>query len=123
MKKKRIKMSDGEMRVISIDRDAVFEWLCESMIEHGKDFFFIEDISSVTFHCTFERDTGEFLCAILEDPEDVERLRDIEVNWDAVRAQTGTTTPSLFFGPDNKKLYKSLNWKKTPGLWEINPDR
>ena len=122
MKKKRIKMSDGEMRVISIDRDAVFEWLCESMIEHGKDFFDIADITSVTFHYIFERDTGQFSCAILKKSKDVGHPRDIVVNWDAVRAQTGTTTPSLFFGPDNKKLYKSLNWKKTPGLWELDPD-
>lgn len=113
-------LNSNELRVISIGKEAVEEWLFESMIEHGTKFFGIKDITKVTFHCVFDSKTGQFTCAVLKRSEVPNSLYDIELNWDEVQKRVGLTTSSLFFGPDNKKLYKSLNFKKIPELLEVH---
>lgn len=110
------KLASNELRVINIAQDAIVEWLFESMMEHGTRFFDVKDLETVEFHCAFDRVNSLFTCAVLKNSDKSISQRDFELDWDEVRKAAGITASSLFFGPENKKLYKSLNYQKIPKL-------
>ena len=65
MNHKRLKR--GEIKVINIGHDAIFEWLYESMQEQAERFFDIKDSTKVLFQCNWNKDPDQFTCII--EPE------------------------------------------------------
>lgn len=116
--KKTVGLASGEIRVINIGKEAIFEWLAESMIAHGKDFFDIEDICSVSFQCAYDKESCQFTCTVI-DATQFESAQSIPVmNMEEVRNQSGITTTSLFGDDERGVRYKVLNYERTPGLMD-----
>ncbi|MBQ3016632.1 MAG: hypothetical protein IJD79_07625 [Clostridia bacterium] len=57
------KLSDGDVRVIKISRDALFEFIREKFID-DQDAFFDVDSSTVTSHFDMDTESGQFICCV-----------------------------------------------------------
>ena len=113
MKYKQLK--PGEIEVINIGKDAIFEWLCESMIEHTKHFFDVKDCCDVHFHCDWDIESNQFTC-VIESNNAVDGKQVFhDFNFSVIREKVGETTDSLF---SNERLYHTLNFQKDPLLVE-----
>ena len=62
MKVKRL--NDNECRVIRIKEDAIRELIYETIIEKGKDFFDLLDITRVSFEICFDMDARDLICVV-----------------------------------------------------------
>lgn len=121
-KKRTDRLEPGEIRVIRIGKDAIFEWLAESMIAHGTDFFGIEDIEHVSFQYEFDSDACQFTCAVI-DAASYESAEEIPtVNMQEVKTQLGSTTASLFGDGSSRSIYQVLNHKDNQNLMEALPN-
>lgn len=65
MKVKHLKK--GELRVIRIGREAIYELLRENMIENAEQYFDLLDMRTVTFQMIWSSQTDEFTCVVHDD--------------------------------------------------------
>jgi len=65
--KRRLKK--GEARVIRIGKDTMFEFLCETMMEKGCEYFDLHDLTKVTFQMNWDHDANEFTCVVCNSEE------------------------------------------------------
>lgn len=91
------KLQENELRVLKIDSRAVYEFLCESMMEKGADFFDLHDITKVEFNFSCQED-GTFFCAVSK------RGAYQTIDFSAVERDSDLTTESLF----SRKRYRSV---------------
>ena len=113
MNHKRLKR--GEIKVINIGRDAIFEWLYESMQEQADRFFDIKDSTKVLFHFNWNKDSDQFTCIIEPEIEEDGKPVFHDFDFSAIREKVGETTSSLF---SSYPMYQTLNFKKDPSLLE-----
>lgn len=62
MKVKRLK--DNEYRVIRIKEAAIREFLYETIMEKGGDFFDLLDVTKVSFEISFDMDKKDLICVV-----------------------------------------------------------
>lgn len=98
------KLEHGDIRVINIDRNTIFEWLYESMIENAERFFDIDDVTTVSMRCEWDSDTDEFTCVVAPISVDAPPSEFQDFDFPKIRARTGLTTDSLF----SKTRYKTI---------------
>lgn len=103
-------LQPSKLRVINIGKDAIFEYLCEAMMENAESFFSINDSTSVSVQCDWDQELDQFTCVIESAPG----FHDFD--FDKIRAHTGITTESLF----SEGRFKSLDYSKADFL--IPPD-
>lgn len=103
-------LQSSELRVINIGKDAIFEYLCEAMMENAESFFSINDSTSVSVQCDWDQELEQFTCVIESAPG----FHDFD--FDKIRTQAGLTTDSLF----SEKQFKSFDYSKEDFL--ITPE-
>ncbi len=79
-KSKKVKhIKNDTCRIIKIDKDALFEFVYETMIDEMEQFFDILDVTTVTSHHDLNFETGEYICLINNDksklPNDIDLHR------------------------------------------------
>lgn len=94
--KKRLKK--GEARVIRIGKDAIFEFLCETMMENGCEYFDLHDVTKVTFQMTWDQNTNEFTCVVCNSEEAD------AVDAELISKKVELTTDTMF----RKNRYKEI---------------
>ncbi len=96
MKVKHLKK--GEIRVISIGREAIYELLRETMMENAEQYFDLLDMKTVKFQMSWDSQTDLFTCIIHND----QNTPDIDVQ--AIVQEIGITAETLFY----KNRYKTI---------------
>lgn len=94
--KRRLKK--GEVRVIRIDKEAMFEFFCETVMEKGCEYFDLHDLTKVTFQMNWDHDANEFTCVVCNS-EDVDA-----VDAKLASKEVGLTTDTMF----RKNRYKVI---------------
>lgn len=83
------RLNKGEARVIRIGKDAIFEFLCETMMEKGCMYFDLHDLTKVTFQMNWNQNDNEFTCVVCnreeEDTVDVKLIsKEVELTTDTM---------------------------------------
>lgn len=91
------KLEDNEVRIIKINRDAVYEFLYETIIENSPAFFDLHDMTKAEFQFSWDAD-GTLSCIAYK------RKPGRRVDISAIEEATEFTTNSLF----TKKRYKTI---------------
>jgi len=71
-------LKNNTCRVIKIDKEALFEFIYEKMIDNQEEFFDIIDGTVVTSHHMFDPVSGEYICLINDDRNKLPDIFDIE---------------------------------------------
>jgi hypothetical protein len=80
-KRKNNNLNDNKFRIIKISRDALFEFIYESVIDKQGSFFDITDVTKVVSHHDINFDTGEYICLIHNDNNETLQLpKEIDLN-------------------------------------------
>lgn len=111
MKTKHLKK--GELRIIQIDENAIFELLKETMMENASEYFDVLDVTKVTFEMKWLKESGQFICAVYDSghcPSNPDVFLDLAELGD----QVGLTTRTLYGKHRYKTLY--LSDDEHPGL-------
>lgn len=88
MKVKRLK--DNEYRVIRIKGDAIREFVCETIMEKGKDFFDILDVTKISFEINFDMNKGDLICVVHNRTYPLNEVMDFEQIANIVDKTTDT---------------------------------
>lgn len=96
MKVKHLKK--GEIRVIGIDREAIYELLRETMMEHGMEYFELLS-NTVEFDMRWSSKSDIFTCAVFDRNYSPKFL-----DHDILEKKIGITTKTLF----QKNRYKTV---------------
>jgi hypothetical protein len=102
---KKVKhLKDDRCRIIKIDKDALFEFIYETMIDNLKVYFDILDSTKVTSHHEFSSETGEYIC-LINDSKD--KMPD-DIDIKKLLSKMSQTTSSLY--SDNR--YKEISYNE-----------
>lgn len=117
MKIKHLK--EGELRVIKVDRNALTEFIMETITDNATNYFDLLDITKVTFHMKWDKETDEFYCVINDEKHPV------AIDFDQLVKNTATTTDSLFIKPCYKTIYiEDIDKEEKPQFEQgDNPDK
>lgn len=88
-------MKDNEFRVIKISKEALFEFIYESIIDNQEDFFDIKDGTKIMSHHDINFETGEYICIINNSNRNSLDLRN-EIDIKKILANIADTTDSLY---------------------------
>lgn len=103
---KRRKLGADEVRIITVDEDAIAELLVENLMEHQEDYFDIDAISGDHI-CITNWDQQEKVLTYAVMPLKY-ALDGCGLNFEYIRKQCGITTNSLF----RENRYQSLTITK-----------
>lgn len=103
-KKKEKKIPNNKYRIIKIGKEALFEFLKESVIDNQKYFFDITDDTSVVTHFDIDWDKGEFICIARNEQAENELLQ-FDIDTEKLLSKLKNTTDSLF----NENRYIELS--------------
>jgi len=104
MKKKTI--PNDQYRVIKIGKEAIFEFLYESIIDRIETFFDVSDSTTVVTGFDIDWDKGEFICIARNEMSENEHLQ-FDVDFKKLLSELETTTDSLFQNNRYIELSKS----------------
>ena len=92
-KKKEKSIPDGKYRVIKIGKDALFELICESIIDNQEAFFEVTDETKIITTFDIDWNAGEFICAARNSKGENEHLQsDIDIKELLSKLQDTTDT-------------------------------
>lgn len=91
-------LNNGEVRVISIDKEAIYELLRETMMENSAEYFDILG-NTVMFEMRWNSKTDIFTCAVFD-----RRYPPDDLNFNMLEKHLGLTTKTLY----QKKRYKTV---------------
>lgn len=91
-------LNNGQVRVISIDREAIYELLRETMMENREEYFDILG-NTVMFEMKWNSKTDIFTCAVFD-----RRYPPNDLDFDKLEEHLGLTTKTLY----QKKRYKTV---------------
>ena len=97
-------IKDNRCRVIKLEKDALFEFLYETMIENIEQYFEILDCTKVFSHHKFNPETGEYVCII--NDEKVKLPDDLDI--DKILLKMPKTTTSMYSGSSR---YKEISFE------------
>ena len=99
-------------RVIKIDKEALFEFIYEMVIDNLEEFFDIIDGTVVTSHHKFDSECGEYICLIKDDRYKLPDIFDIE----KLISNIPQTTDS-FYSPNR---YKEMTFEEIKNILANN---
>ena len=94
MKVKHLKK--GEFRVIQVDEEAIFELLCETMIDRANNLFGILDVTKVHFKMSWDKENNEFICAICDSEYAKGKEKFDQIDLEKMSEEVGVTTHTLY---------------------------
>ncbi|MCM1365598.1 MAG: hypothetical protein NC122_08465 [Faecalibacterium sp.] len=94
-KKKEKKIPDNKYRIIKIGKEALFEFLYESIIDNQKCFFDITDETSIVTHFDMDWEKGEFICIARNEQAENEFLQ-CDIDTEKLLSKLKNTTDSLY---------------------------
>ncbi|MEG0774055.1 hypothetical protein [Clostridium sp.] len=98
-KSKKIKhLKNNKCRVIKIEKDALLEFVYETIIDRLEQYFDILDCTTVVSHHEFNSETGEYICLINHNKEKLPD--DIDIHELLSKMERTTTT---LFSPNRYK--------------------
>ena len=104
MKNKTI--PDDKYRVIKIGKEAIFEFLYESIIDRVETFFDVSDSTTVVTGFDIDWDKGEFICIARNEMSENEHFQ-IDVDLKELLSKLEITTDTLFQNNRYIELSKS----------------
>jgi len=99
--KKNKKVPNGKYRIIKIGKDALYEFLRESMIDNQEIFFDISDNADIVTCFDIDWNKGEFICIARNQYEENEKLQ-FEFDTEKLISSLNNTTNSLY--TDNRYI-------------------
>lgn len=93
-------LKNNTCRVVKIDKEALFEFVYETMIERLEQYFDLLDSTTVVSHHKFSEDTGDYICII--NDENVQLPNDIDV--DVLITKMEATTNTLYANNRYKEM-------------------
>lgn len=114
MKSKKTKhLKKGELRVLQVRQDAIYELLRETLMERANTIFDILDVTKIGFQFYWDNATNQFICAVHDGAYSP------DLDLDALGKEVGVTTDTFYTmrqqyqtvymtGEDIKK------WRKLP---------
>jgi hypothetical protein len=106
MLKKFKDLSNERYRVIKIGKEALFEFIYESLIDKQEVFYDIKDVTAITSHFNINWETGEFICLIHNDENGGIKLSN-KINLNKLMENMPDTTDTLY--ASNRYLEYSLD--------------
>ena len=106
MKQKKKTIPDDKYRVIKIGKEAIFEFLYESIIDRVETFFDVSDSTTVVTGFDIDWDKGEFICIARNEMSENEHLQ-IDVDLKELLSKLEITTDTLFQNNRYIELSKS----------------
>ena len=93
-KKKRIEKD--KYRIIKLGKEALWEFIYESVIDGQEEFFDIPDSTEVVSHLDIDFEKGEFICIVSRDDEFGDGLRPLKkLNMPVLLENMENTTQSM----------------------------
>ena len=93
--KKVFNLKDDHYRIIKISKEALFEFLYESIIDHQESFFDIGDATRIVSHHHLDHDTGEYIC-LVRNNKDKSLERPEGIDLEALIKKLPDTTETLY---------------------------
>lgn len=92
-KKKEKAIPQGKYRIIKIGKDALYEFIYESIIDNQECYFDITDGTKIVTNFDMDWDTGEFICVARNLKDENEHLQcDIDIKKLLSKLQDTTDT-------------------------------
>lgn len=88
------RLQENHYRVIKIDKDALCEFIYESIIDNEERFFDLREDADITSHHNINLETGEYIC-LIRNTNDTLKLPD-GINMDLLLANMKKTTDTLY---------------------------
>lgn len=94
-KKKEKVIPQGKYRVIKISKDALFEFIYESIIDNLECFFDVTDDTKIVTGFDINWDTGEFICVARNEYDENEHLQ-FNINTKELMSKLQDTTNTMY---------------------------
>lgn len=94
-RKKEKKIPDGKYRIIKIGKEALTEFIYDSINENVKAFFDISDETSIVKCYDIDWEKGELLCIVRNEYEENEHLQ-FYFDTDELLKKLGNTATTLY---------------------------
>lgn len=112
-------IEQGRFRVIKISKEALWEFIYESIIDKQEDYFDIKDITKIISHFDINFETGEFICLLKgfdETPDSFGLPEGIDLQL--LLKNMEDTTSSLF----QSERYKEYSYDELRSIQLKAPD-
>lgn len=106
--KKIKKIKSGSCRIIKINKEALFEFIYENMIDNLECFFDLLDATNVISHHEINHETGEYMCVINDENEDIPN----DIDLDTLLSLMKPTTKTLY----DHNRYKEMSFDEIRSL-------
>lgn len=92
------KLQDNKYRIIKISKEALFEFIYESIIDNQKNFFDVTDETKITSHFDIDYATGEFIALIHNSSQNIKKALELseDINLKKLLHKMNDTTTTLF---------------------------
>lgn len=94
-KKKEKVIPDGKYRIIKLGKDALFEFIYESIIDNQECFFDVTDGTKIVTHFEMDWDTGELICIARNERDQNEHLQ-FDIDAKELLSRLQDTTETMF---------------------------
>ncbi len=89
------RIPDNKYRIIKIGKEAIFEFLYESVLEKAESFFNVSDGTTVVAEFDIDWEKGEFICIARNEHSENENLQ-FDVDTSGLLSKIEKTTDTLF---------------------------
>ncbi|MBP3415551.1 MAG: hypothetical protein J6L81_10195 [Clostridia bacterium] len=94
-KKKEKVIPDGKYRIIKLGKDALFEFIYESIIDNQECFFDVTDTTKIVTHFEIDWDAGELICIARNERGQNEHLQ-FDIDTKELFSKLQNTTETMF---------------------------
>lgn len=102
-KKKEKTIPDGTYRIIKIGKEALFEFLYETVIDNQERFFDVDDGTKIITTFDMDWEKGEFICAAYNDTgKPLQRMLDSDLDTEKLLSALDNTTNTMY--QDNRYI-------------------
>lgn len=107
-------------RIIKISKEALFEFICESMIDGQEDFMHVEDVGSIVSCFDINWENGDFIFLARNEREKGEDLQlPDEIDIELLMSKLPDTTTGMF---NSKKKYVDMTIDDIIDLQTTDPN-
>ena len=95
----RKEIEKDKFRVIKISKEALWEFIYESVIDNQEEFFDVSDVARFTSHFDINFKTGDFICLLHDNGDDTspkELQLPKEINLPLLLKKMKDTTDTLY---------------------------
>jgi hypothetical protein len=101
-------LKSNTCRVIKIEKEALFEFIYETMIDSIEQYFDLLDCTTVTSHHKFNSESGEYICLI----NDNKKMLPDDIDINKLLSKMSQTTTSLY----SPNRYKEMTFGEIRNL-------